>query len=209
MNNELMNKTCAAMTSNYHEAFWKAMHGSELAYGEMDQAKISANGGTYLLPAKTASRFSAALKNTNLFRQISTVMAGPVGDGMFWMGDMDDQPQWVPENDPIPTGNDTLGPKERVRSHKLAIITSLELDIVNEAAFDLEGYLLSGSLQKASARPRRMPSSTGPAAICRRESCTITMGPRPASPSPGKSPLMMCWGCTSPWISVIAATACG
>ena len=142
MRNEMLNKTYAAMTSGYHEAFWNAMRGSELAYGEMDQAKISANGGTYLLPAKTASRFAAALKNMNLFRQICTVMSGPVGDGMFWMGDMDDKPQWVPENDPIPTGNDILGPKERVRSHKLAIITSLELDIVNEAAFDLESYLI-------------------------------------------------------------------
>ena len=59
MRNEMLNKTYAAMTSGYHEAVWNAMRGSELAYGEMDQAKISANGGTYLLPAKTASRFSA------------------------------------------------------------------------------------------------------------------------------------------------------
>ena len=130
------------MTSSYHEAFWKAMRGDNLAFGEMAQARISDNGGTYLFPAKVASRYSAALKNTNLFRQISTVMAGPAGDAMFWMGDMDDKPQWVPENAAIPAGNDTLGPKKHVNFHKLAVITSLELDYVSEAAFDLEGYLV-------------------------------------------------------------------
>ena len=30
-----MNKTYAAMTSDYHDAFWKAMRGSNLAYGDM------------------------------------------------------------------------------------------------------------------------------------------------------------------------------
>ena len=142
MKNTLINETCAAMTSSYHEAFWKAMRGNNLAFGEMAQARISDNGGTYLFPAKVASRYSAALKNTNLFRQISTVMAGPAGDAMFWMGDMDDKPQWVPENAGIPAGNDTLGPKKHVNFHKLAVITSLELDYVSEAAFDLEGYLV-------------------------------------------------------------------
>ena len=69
-------------------------------------------------------------------------MAGPAGDAMFWMGDMDDKPQWVPENAAIPAGNDTLGPKKHVYFHKLAFITSLELDYVSEATFDLEGYLV-------------------------------------------------------------------
>ncbi len=75
MRNEMLNKTYAATTPGYHEAFWKAMRGSNLTYGEMAQAKISANGGTYLLPAKTASRYSAALKNTNLFLRIGTVIS--------------------------------------------------------------------------------------------------------------------------------------
>ena len=32
MKNTLTNETCAAMTSNYHEAFWKAMRGDNLAF---------------------------------------------------------------------------------------------------------------------------------------------------------------------------------
>lgn len=142
MKNTLINETCSAMTPSYNEAFWKAMRGNNLSFADMAQAKISDTGGTYLLPAKTASRFSATLKNKNLFRQIGTVMTGPAGDAMFWMGDMDEQPQWVPEGEAIPEGTGTLGPKYQVLSHKPAIITSLDLDYVHEATFDLEGYLV-------------------------------------------------------------------
>ena len=142
MNNELMNKTYAAMTSAYHDAFWKAMRGSNLAYGDMAQAKISANGGTYLLPAKTASRYSAALQKMNLFRMVGTSLSQTVGDGVLWMGDMVAQPQWVPENESIPVGTDGLEPRHAVRSHKLAIITSLDMDMIRDAGFDLESYLV-------------------------------------------------------------------
>ena len=99
MNNELINKTYAAMTSDYHDAFWKAMRGSNLAYGDLAQAKISANGGTFLLPAKTASRYSAALQKMNLFRRVGTTLSQTVGDGVLWLGDMEAQPQWVPRMD--------------------------------------------------------------------------------------------------------------
>ena len=142
MNNDLMNKTYAAMTSDYHDAFWKAMRGSNLAYSDMAQAKISANGGTYLLPAKTASRYSAALQKMNLFRRVGTTLSQTVGDGVLWMGDMEVQPQWVPENESIPVGTDSLEPRHAVRSHKLAIITSLDMDMIRDAGFDLEGYLI-------------------------------------------------------------------
>ena len=63
MKNTLINETCSAMTPSYNEAFWKAMRGNNLSFADMAQAKISDTGGTYLLPAKTASRFSATLKN--------------------------------------------------------------------------------------------------------------------------------------------------
>ena len=208
MKNTLINETCAAMTSSYHEAFWKAMRGNNLAFGEMAQARISDNGGTYLFPAKVASRYSAALKNTNLFRQISTVMAGLAGDAIFWMGDMDDKPQWVPENAGIPAGNDTLGPKKHVNFHKLAVITSLELDYVSEAAFDLEGYLV-GKFAKCFGKAEEDAFINGSGNSMRKESCMIPMGLKPASPSPAISPSMTCWACTSPWISAIAAMACG
>lgn len=142
MNNEMMNKTYAAMTSDYNDAFWKAMRGSNLAYGDMAQAKISANGGTYLLPAKTGSRYTATLQKMNLFRRVGTTLSQTVGDGTLWMGDMETQPQWVPENESIPVGTDGLEPRHAVRSHKLAIITSLEMDMIRDAGFDLEGYLV-------------------------------------------------------------------
>lgn len=147
MNNTMNNKVFAATNPYYSDAFWNVMRGETTHDKVLTDAKDTTNS-TYLLPAKMASRYSAALKKANLFRQVSTVMSGPAGWAMFWMGDMDDRPQWVTENETIPTGSDTLGPKLRVRSYKLAIITSLELDYINEATFDLEGYLV-GKLAKS------------------------------------------------------------
>ncbi len=141
MNNTMNNKIFAATNPYYSEAFWNAMRGESTDNKILAEA-MDATNSTYLLPAKMASRYSAALKKENLFRRVSTVMSGPAGWITFWMGDMDDRPQWIAENETIPTGNDTLGPKLRVASNKLAIITSLEMDYVNEAAFDLEGYLV-------------------------------------------------------------------
>ena len=141
MNNTMMNKSIAATASHYNDAFWNVMRGSTQTYKVMEAAKEFAND-TYLFPTKTASRISAAMKRTNLFRQLGTVMVGRPGDADFWMGDVDDRPQWVPEGGSIPEGRDTLGPRQKVRSHKLAIITSLDLDYVNEATFDLESYLV-------------------------------------------------------------------
>lgn len=147
MNNTMNNKIFAATNPYYSEAFWNAMRGESTDNKNLAEA-MDATNSTYLLPAKMASRYSAALKKENLFRRVSTVMSGPAGWITFWMGDMDDRPQWIAENETIPTGNDTLGPKLRVASNKLAIITSLEMDYVNEAAFDLEGYLV-GKFAKA------------------------------------------------------------
>ena len=141
MNNTMNNKIFAATNPYYSDAFWNVMRG-ETSHDKVLTDAMDTTNSTYLLPAKMASRYSAALKKANLFRQVSTVMSGPAGWAMFWMGDMDDRPQWVAENETIPMGSDTLGPKLRVGSYKLAIITSLELDYINEATFDLEGYLV-------------------------------------------------------------------
>ena len=113
MNNKLNNKIFATMNPYYSEAFWNSMRGENANTKVLEDAMFTPNS-TYLLPAKTASRYSAALKKENLFRQVGTVMSGPAGEAMFWMGDMDGLPQWTLENESIAAVNDTLGPKERV-----------------------------------------------------------------------------------------------
>ena len=73
MNNHINNKYVATGISSYNDSFWKAMRGSDKAYGDLIDGKHSLTN-TYLLPESTATKYNAALKEQDLFRRIGTVM---------------------------------------------------------------------------------------------------------------------------------------
>ena len=60
MNHHINNKYVATGISSYNDSFWKAMRGSDKAYGDLIEGKHSLTN-TYLLPESTASKYSAAL----------------------------------------------------------------------------------------------------------------------------------------------------
>ena len=141
MNNEMNDKLFLTGRAHYGEAFWKAMRGSDKAYGDLIDGKHSLTN-TYLLPESTATKYSAALKENCLFRRIGTVMNATKNDSAIWISDNDFQPEWVPEHGTIPITVDSSFPKKKVSAHKLAIITSLDDDFVSDLGFDLEQYLV-------------------------------------------------------------------
>ena len=125
MNNEMNDKLFLTGRAHYSEAFWKAMRGNDAAYTDLAGAKHNLTN-TYLLPESTASKYSAALKEHNLFRRIGTVMNATKNDSTIWISDNEFQPEWVPEYGTIPTTADSHFPKKDMVAHKLAIITALE-----------------------------------------------------------------------------------
>ena len=147
MEHIINNMTIAASLSCYRDFFWKAMRGSDAAYADMSEAKYN-NTGTFMLPAKTASKYAAALKRHNLFRQRGTVLTETARDSKIYISNNDARPEWVPENEPIPTTEDNSFPPKDVSAHKLAIVTALQQDFVSDIGFDLESYLI-GRFSKA------------------------------------------------------------
>ena len=141
MNNEMNDKLFLTGRAHYGEAFWKAMRGNDAAYTDLAGAKHNFTN-TYLLPESTATKYSAALKEHDLFRRIGTVMNATKNDSDIWISDNDFQPEWVPEYGTIPTTTDSVFPKKDVVAHKLAIITALETDFISDLGFDLEQYLV-------------------------------------------------------------------
>ena len=141
MKNTMIDMYYKSMNPNYHDAFMNVMRGRDGASHEMEEAK-DIDTGTYLLPAKMASRYSASLKNNNLFRRSGTVLSETSGNPALWLGDADDQPEWVPEGQPFPVDVDSVGPKHEVHANKLAIITSMDRDYIHDQIFDLENYLI-------------------------------------------------------------------
>ena len=147
MEHTINNMTIAAILSCYRDFFWKALRGSDAAYADMSEAKYN-NTGTFMLPAKTASKYAAALKRHNLFRQRGTVLTETARDSKIYISNNDARPEWVPENEPIPTTEDNSFPPKDVSAHKLAIVTALQQDFVSDIGFDLESYLI-GRFSKA------------------------------------------------------------
>lgn len=141
MKDELINSYYATMEHGYHDAFWNAMRGKGTGDSVIEKARIISSD-TYLLPAKSASRFSAALKGNNLFRRNGTVLTETSGNPVLWLGDTDAVPEWIPEGQAIPVRDDGIGPKHAIRANKLGIITSMERDYVTDPIFDLESYLI-------------------------------------------------------------------
>ena len=150
MNNEMNDKLFLTGRAHYSEAFWKAMRGNDAAYTDLAGAKHNLTN-TYLLPESTTSKYSAALKEHNLFRRIGTVMNATKNDSTIWISDNEFQPEWVPEYGTIPTTADSHFPKKDVVAHKLAIITALETDFISDLGFDLEQYLV-GQFSKRFGR---------------------------------------------------------
>ena len=140
MNNHINNKYVATGISSYNDSFWKAMRGSDKAYGDLIDGKHSLTN-TYLLPESTAAKYSAALKEYDLFRRIGTVMTATKSDSKIWLSDTDALPAWVSEHGTIPTTAESF-PKKDVSAHKLAIITAIETDFISDLGFDLERYLV-------------------------------------------------------------------
>lgn len=147
MEHIINNMTIAASLSCYRDFFWKAMRGNDAAYADMGEAKYN-NTSTFMLPAKTASKYAAALKRHNRFRRYGTVLTETARDSKIYISNNDTQPEWVPENDPIPTEEDNRFPAKDVSAHKLAIVTALQQDFVGDVGFDLESYLI-GRFSKA------------------------------------------------------------
>lgn len=147
MEHTINNMTLAASLSSYRDSFWKAMRGSNTAYGNMGDGMYN-NTGTYMLPTEASGKYKAALKRHNLFRQRGTVLTETARDSKVWISNNDARPEWVPENGEIPTTEDSQFAHKDVSAHKLAVVTALEQDFVSDIGFDLESYLI-GRFSKA------------------------------------------------------------
>ena len=166
MNHHINNKYVATGISSYNDSFWKAMRGSDKAYGDLIDGKHSLTN-TYLLPESTATKYSAALKEYDLFRRIGTVMTATKSDSTIWLSDTDDLPAWVSEHGIIPTTVESF-PKKDVAAHKLAIITAIETDFISDLPSSVS---LSTSpsicLRMASPSPSVISPTTPSLTVCR------------------------------------------
>lgn len=126
----------------YEKYFWNSMRGDNAAYDKLDMGRM-ANIGTYLFPTAASKKCVSELEKESIFRQIATTIHAYGTDYKLMGTDTKDVATWVPEGDEIPMYNGMENfTKYNVGFYKAVAFLKLDEDFVDDAAFDMENYLL-------------------------------------------------------------------
>ena len=126
-------------SATYNKAFWNVMRGSSEQSNDLSEGS-DYQTGAYFLPNESTNHFLAALSKENLFRRIATTINATTNGGTIMASDSCAVTDWIPENGPIPEAAQTFK-SLRVQSCKLAGITLLNNDFLQDKSFDVESYL--------------------------------------------------------------------
>jgi len=128
-------------TGEYKQAFWNAMRGQHDAAGTVYNAlRIGSDpDGGYLVPTEFEARIISALEEENAIRQIANVITTS-GDRKIPVVATKGTASWVDEEGAIPESDDKFG-QVALGAFKLATMIKVSEELLNDNAFDLEGYI--------------------------------------------------------------------
>lgn len=140
--NKNMNNIAVTGSPDYDKAFWSAMRGNNSVYDRIEIGRVQ-DTGTYAVPSPAQRKFDTALTEQSVFRKIASVVNALGSSYQIMAKDTNDLAQWTPENSEIPIYNGmTDFTQLPLGSHKLAAFVRLEEDFVQDAAFNIEDYLM-------------------------------------------------------------------
>jgi HK97 family phage major capsid protein len=128
-------------TPEYDRHFWNAVRGAKIDTILED----GRNGVTdaYALPIAANNKFTAALTEQSLFRQIGTTVAAYNSGHRIFAHDCDDVAQWVPEGGKFAILNGANDfTRYSVDRWKLGALVKLDEDFVRDVTFNVEDYLV-------------------------------------------------------------------
>lgn len=129
-------------STEYNRNFWNAMRGKNDNYEGISEGRHS-NTGSYQLPREADSKYTEALPNESVFRNIATVLNAPRMDSTIRTYDAQDIATWLGD-DNLATyydGVDTFNTLT-INNHRLGTIIRLSTDFTSDAGFDIEDYLV-------------------------------------------------------------------
>ena len=129
-------------SESYRKDFWnKMMKGQTAPYETMNKGAISSD--TYVLPYDSNRKYMDVLKEECIFRQLATSIKSADSDLDIWVSDSDETAEWAPSNTQQFI-KDAAGQfdKKKVKCHKLAIITRMDRDFMQDVKFNMEKYLV-------------------------------------------------------------------
>lgn len=144
----------------YHDAFWDVMRGNDYCIDKLAKGR-SSHTDTYSMPATSSNKYTKAIEQESLFRQIGTAVNAFNSNYRILAKDCNDLAQFMPEDGQIPI-YDAVNDFTRytVETYKLAAFVKLDDDFIHDATFDIEKYLI-GRLAKNFGRAETKAFITG------------------------------------------------
>ena len=139
-NTKVETKTGRA-TDAYKEAFWNATRAKDGVTYEVRnalQVGVDTEGG-YLCPDEFEHTLVQALAQKRIIRDHAYVFQTNSGSHKIPVVTNKGTAAWVDEEGGIPEGDDTFG-QQNIGAHKVGTIIKVSEELLNDAAFDLEGY---------------------------------------------------------------------
>lgn len=160
--NRNMNNIAVTGSPDYDKAFWSAMRGNSTVYDRIEIGRVR-DSGTYVIPSLAQRKFDTALTEQSVFRKIASVVNALDSSYQIIATDTSDLAQWTLENDEIPLYDGmTDFTQIPLGSHKLAAFVRLDEDFVQDAAFNIEDYLMHRFAKNfAKAEDAAFVSGTG------------------------------------------------
>ena len=128
----------------YKEAFWnqaRAKNGVSYEVRNALQEGVDTEGG-YLVPDEFENTLVQALVSDNIVREHAHVFTTNSGSHKIPVVTSKGSASWVDEEGAIPEDDDAFG-QQSIGAHKVGTLIKVSEELLNDSAFDLEGYFTS------------------------------------------------------------------
>ena len=126
----------------YDTQFWAEMRTRATDHNVIDKAVSDITGG-YKLPAAASGKFSEAVHKESALRHIATSIKAYSGNNHILAKDCDDIAAFIAPGEEIPGADaDQDFTPYTIERHKLAVIVKITSDLVHDASFSIEKYLI-------------------------------------------------------------------
>lgn len=128
----------------YKDAFWNVTRACDTVSYEVRnalQVGVDSEGG-YLCPDEFERTLVQALNDEHIIRGMAHVFQTNSGSHKIPVATTKGTASWIDEEGPIPEGDDTFG-QQTIGAHKVGTIIKVSEELLNDSAFNLEGYFAS------------------------------------------------------------------
>lgn len=134
-----MDEKTGRAADKYKNAFWNQMRNRSNAEVRNALSEGVDTEGGYLVPDTFEKKLVAALHDELVFRKLAHVFTTSSGVHRIPVVSTRGSASWVEEAGVIPEADDAFGQKT-IGAHKLTALIKISEELLNDSAFDLEGY---------------------------------------------------------------------